>query len=211
MSLPKRLLALPPIYAAFGYSTRTSILSGLQRAYCGWKDNPYRMASQLITSFVIGQGIFWRWGYDQLGIAMDTKKQFGLGQKVALKTNEMLPGTPAVSWAIKATEIACDAGKMPIEGNAYQRHGIVSDVVAAGVTQPLWSYIETCEKLFGIFVNPNKVHTRDQRLVSLGCIYGSLFRFGLGLAVIRFGARINRILTNPIEYLLRRAGSSLNS
>lgn len=169
----------------------------------GWRTNPIRMVAQLITSFIIGQGIFWHFGYDQLGIGMDPKKQFGAGIKIAEKVADKLPGTARAAWVIKFVEILCDLGKMPLEGRAFAKHGIVPDVVAAAVTQPTWSGIEAAEKTLGVIMHPERVNTPEQIKLSLGCIYGSVFRYVLGSIVIVVGGHINRLLTNPIEQLLR--------
>lgn len=173
------------------------------RCVHGWKTNPVRMIAQLIVSAVVGQVVFWKIGYDQLGVGMDPKKQFGLGVRIADDVARMLPDTAAVAWTVKALEITADFGKMPIEGAAYVRHGIVPDVVACAVTQPLWSAIEGVEKTVGVLLHPERVHTPEQVRLSLGCIYGSMVRYALGAAVIVGGRHLNRFLTDPLERLIR--------
>lgn len=181
------------------------VISGLKQAVAGWRENPFRMVAQLVASTIVGQAVFWRIGYDQLGVAMDPKREFGVGGRIADTVARRLPQTPAVAWTLKFLEITTDLGKMPIEGVAYARHGIVPDVVACVVTQPLWSGIEAIEKTLGTVTHPERVNTPEQIRLSLACIYGSLFRYGLGVGVIVFGAHLNRWLTNPIERLLRLA------
>lgn len=179
------------------------VFANLKSGWRGWHENPIRMVAQLLVSFVIGQGIFWRFGYDQLGIAMNPKQEFGTGVKLAEQIDARLPSHPAVAWALKLVEIFADFGKMPLEGAAYARHGLVPDVVAAGVTQPLWSAIEGVEKTLGAVMHPERVDTPEQRRLSIGCIYGSLFRYLLASVVIMTGTYLNKFLTDPVERLLR--------
>lgn len=179
------------------------LLRSVRQSYQGWRENPFRMIAQLVTSTIVGQALFWRIGYDQLGIAMDPKREFGVGAKLADKVASQLPDTARTAWTIKTVEILADLGKMPIEGQAYARHGITPDVVACAVTQPLWSGIEAVEKTVGVLTHPERVNTPEQIRLSLACIYGSLVRYGLGFFVIATGKYLNRWLTNPIERLIR--------
>lgn len=145
------------------------------------------MFRKLITSFAVGQGLFWTFGYDQLGLFMNPKKQFGLGQKLARSVAKYLPATPRVTWLVKLVEIATDFGKMPLEGEVYKRYGICPDVVACAATQPLWSLAEGIEKSLGVVLHPERVNTKQQLEVSLACIYGSIFRYGQAAALLYVG------------------------
>lgn len=162
-------------------------VTGLKTAKKGWKNEPKEMLSKLAFSAVAGQGLFWRLGYDQLGLFMNPKAQMGLGQQIAEKVYEHLPKTDSVAWTIKAVEIATDAGKMPLEGALYAKYGYAPDVVAALVTQPLWSALETGEKITGSLLHPERVTTPDGVKLSLSCIYGSLFRYGLSAILLMYG------------------------
>lgn len=162
------------------------------------------MIARAIVSALIGQGIFWRFGYDQLGIAMNPKRQFGVGIKVADVAARRLPSNAPMAWSLKVIEIIADAGKMPLEGKAIAKHGIVPDVVAFLIPQPWWSFFETSEKLIGVMVHPERVNTPEQIRLSIGCIFGSCFRYLLAGIVITRGASLNRYLTLPIEKLLHR-------
>lgn len=181
------------------------LFANLKAGLAGWHENPIRMIAQLIVSFVVGQGVFWRFGYDQLGVAMNPKREFGAGVELADQIDKRLPQGPLTAWILKLIEILADFGKMPLEGTAYARHGLTPDVVAAAVTQPLWSAIEGVEKTVGAALHPERVNTPEQRRLSIGCIYGSLFRYVLALFVIMTGKYLNRFLTDPIEKLLRFA------
>lgn len=125
---------------------------------------------------------------------MSPVKQLGLGQTVARKVYEVIPHNAVSAWGIKIAEILTDAGKMPIEGVLYLKHGFVPDGVAAIVTQPLWSSIETAEKVAGVALKPEKVNTEDQILLSLGCIYGSLFRYFLVGIYLLIGSWLYRMV-----------------
>jgi hypothetical protein len=135
--------------------------------------------TNIATSFLAGQAIFFIFGYDQWGLFMRPKVQLGFGQKVAHWAYDRLPHTSSFAWILKAVEIAADAGKMPIEGALFSRRGVVPDGLAALVTQPLFSGIETAEKVLGAALHPERVAEPYQMRMSLGCIYGSLFRYGL--------------------------------
>ena len=176
----------------------------LTQARNGWKNHPEEMAVKLGLSFIFGQGIFWVIGFDQLGLFMDPKIQLGLGQTIAAKVYRYLPATATVAWTIKALEILADAGKMPIEGAAYRRCGIVPDVVACAVTQPLWSLIEMLEKTAGVILHPERVTHPEQVQLSLGCIYGSLFRYALAGGLYRYGNSVYGYLGEPIARRVRR-------
>lgn len=179
------------------------LVRSLTQSVAGWRQNPFRMLAQLIVSTIVGQALFWRVGYDQLGIGMDPKREFGVGSKLADKVASRLPNNATTAWVLKVIEILTDLGKMPIEGKAYARHGITPDVVACAVTQPAWSAIEAVEKTRGAIVYPERVNTPEQIRLSLACIYGSLVRYALGFLVIATGKYLNRWLTDPIEKLLR--------
>lgn len=170
-----------------------------------WREHPMRMVARAIVSLLVGQGIFWKFGYDQLGIGMDPKVQLGTGVKLADRAANWLPETARVAWTLKAIEIVADAGKMPLEGKAFARHGIVPDVVAFLVTQPLWSLIEALEKLVGAVRHPERVTTPEQIRLSIACIFGNCFRYVLAGFVIVTGGLLNRWLTDPIERLLTKS------
>lgn len=114
---------------------------------------------------------------------MNTKIQLGLGRKVAKAVYDRLPDSPLVPWMIKGAEIAADMSKIPVEGALYRRHGVVPDGVAALVSQPLWSAIETGEKLAGAFAHPEKVGQPESVKVSIGCIYGTAVRHLASLGI----------------------------
>ncbi len=101
---------------------------------------------------------------------MSPVKQLGLGQTVARKVYEVIPHNAVSAWGIKIAEILTDAGKMPIEGVLYLKHGFVPDGVAAIVTQPLWSSIETAEKVAGVALKPERSIPRI-RYCSLWDVY----------------------------------------
>src|SRR5689334_18420222 len=86
-----------------------------------WRTNPARMFARAAVSAFIGQGIFWKFGYDQLGVGMDPKVQIGFGVRLANWLAGRLPNTATVAWSLKAVEIATDLGKMPLEGRALTK------------------------------------------------------------------------------------------
>lgn len=150
------------------------------------------MFRKLVTSFVVGQGVFWTLGYDQLGLFMNPKKQFGLGQRIAKSIAKRLPSNQKMIWFVKLLEIGTDFGKMPLEGAVYKKYGICPDVVACATTQPFWSLAEGLEKTLGVVLHPERVNNKKQLEVSLACIYGSLFRYGQSAALLYAGSRMER-------------------
>ena len=187
----RRALLLGAISALLTWPLRRRIVSDIQDAARSWRQTPATMAGKVGLSFAAGQGIFWQAGYDQLGLFMNPKFQIGFGQRVADELYARLPHTPQMAWGVKLVEVLADAGKIPIEGALYRRYGIVPDGVAALVTQPLWSALETAEKITGAFVHPERVRQPEQVKLSLGCIYGSLFRYLLAGLFLLVGKSIN--------------------
>jgi len=195
----RELISLGVIVATFSWLRRREVARGVSSAYVGWRQNPLRMVAQLVTSVIIGQGVFWLVGYDQLGISMNPTHQMGRLKLVAEKLAAKVPDDPLWAWLLKLAEIMADFGKCPIEAAVYLQHGIVSDGVAAAVTQPWWSVIEGAEKLNGALMHPERVNTREQIALSIGCTIGSFFRYFLAAVVWLGGGAINRQLTNRIE------------
>jgi hypothetical protein len=181
------------------------VIQGLSVAILGWQSDPVAMVAKVIFSLIFGQGVFWLLGYDQLGIFMSPFKQLGFGQTVANWVYDRIPATRNTAWAVKGLEILADFGKVPFEGAVYIRYGFVSDGLAALVTQPLWSTIETAEKLTGAIVYPERVFDPDQIRLSLGCIYGSLFRYGMALVMWFGGSALYGLVGTPIEHALHWA------
>lgn len=179
------------------------IVSSLKHAANGWRTNPARMVAQIIVSGIVGQGIFWHFGYDQLGVAMDPKKQFGLGEVVAMKVYPHLPHTPAMAWSIKGVEIVTDFIRGPVEGALYMRSGITPDAVANVFTQPLWSTLEAAEKTVGAIVRPERVTTPEGVQLSLACIYGNIFRLLLTGLLFLLRKPLDRYGTQNVERALR--------
>jgi hypothetical protein len=181
------------------------IVGDVKAAIQLWKLEPAKATSQLATSAIVGQGIFWTLGYDQLGLFMNPKKQFGNGQAVASWLAPRIPLSTRSAWIIKGVEVLTDLSRGPAEAALMRRHGFTPDAVAWLVTQPLFSaVIETVEKIFGVFVHPERVVTQEQMELSLACIYGSLFRLIQTALLYSFGNVINRVLTKPIERFVRR-------
>lgn len=48
-----------------------------------WHANPEGMASRVITSAIVGQGVFWLLGSDQIGLFMNPKLRMGRGPSMA--------------------------------------------------------------------------------------------------------------------------------
>lgn len=180
------------------------VWKGLAAAIAGWTADPIHMFVAIAFSLVVGQGIFWIFGFDQFGWHLAPFKQLGLGVTVAEWIAARIPHTPTVIWTVKALEVLTDFGKVPIEGMLYIRFGFVPDGLAALVTQPLWSTIETAEKISGAIARPDIVVTSDQLRLSLGCIYGSLFRYAQSAVLWFFGATLYTWIGVPVESLLRR-------
>lgn len=181
------------------------IALGVRYAIHGWGTDPISMIVKIIFSFVFGQAIFWIIGYDQFGLFMDPKKQLGFGQRIAERIVGKLHQTAVLSWTVKLVEIITDAGKIATEGFLYIRSGFAPDALAVLITQPFFSTIETAEKITGAIVNPQRVNTKDQLRLSIGCIYGSLFRYVMAGFLWIFGTGIYRFLGLPVEVIIRSA------
>ena len=160
-----------------GFPLASFYCRSLKRARDGWRTNKKKMILKILVSFLIGQAFFWHFGYDQIGLFSNTKIQLGYGQTVAKTVYRHIPHDSEMAWAVKVTEIAADTGKIPIEGYAYLHYGIVPDAVADSCTQPVYSTGEVAEKITGAITLPGKVPRKQSVLISLGCIYGSLFRY----------------------------------
>ncbi|MFA5197207.1 MAG: hypothetical protein WC437_02170 [Patescibacteria group bacterium] len=195
----KRLSVAMLVNVLFFMLVSKIIIQSLKMARRGWKANPNEMLTKIIFSGIVGQGVFWLIGYDQLGTFMNPKVRMGFGRNVAEEAYKRIPHTPTMAWIIKITEILADAGKIPIEGAVYRKHGFTPDAVAALVTQPLWSTIETTEKFTGAVMHPERVSEPDQVKNSIGCIYGSFFRYLQAGVLLFTGIWIYRIIGKPME------------
>jgi hypothetical protein len=176
-----------------------SFLKSLRIARDGWRDDPAQMVIKAFLGLAIGQ-IFWRLGYDQLGLFMSPKLQVGPGQALAAAVYRRLPPGPRTAWTVKLIEIACDASKMPVERRLYLERGYVADIIGTLATQPLWSGIETAEKIAGAALHSERVDTPEQVQVSIGCIYGTLVRYAADLIIWRYGDRMYLACRRLINY-----------
>jgi hypothetical protein len=178
----------------------------MQDAYDGWRRDPIHMSTNLILSFIFGQGLFWKWGSDQISIGgKNPKLEMGLGQAVAEKVYDRIPHTPTMAWTLKAIEIAGDYSKCPIEGATYHKHEITPDIVSCGVTQPAWSRIETVDKIVGAIRDPGWVTSEKGMKLAISCIYGTLFRILQNAVLYVCGGWIRRYIGDPIEAGLHKA------
>lgn len=175
------------------------IVSNVKLAIDGWRTDPVRMIAQIPASFVVGQALFWPFGYDQLGLFMNPLVEFGNGERVAAAIYPLLPHTDMTAWTLKVIEILTDFARGPLEGVSYARHGLTPDALANVFTQPLFSTLEALEKLLGATIHPERVTTEAGTKLSLACIFGSLFRMGITVLIIVFGRYINYYLTRNIE------------
>lgn len=208
MKRSKEAVVLVLVCCLFLYVARASVVRSLQASKSGWRADPAKMISKIIFSFFTGQGVFWLIGYDQLGLFMNPKVQLGLGQKVADSVYGRIPHTATTAWVVKVIEILTDAGKGPIEGAVYRRHGFAPDVVATALTQPFWSTIEAAEKTTGALLHPELVNQPEQVRLSLGCIYGSIFRYFQAAFYWLTGGIIYRSFGRPIETRLSRLAAA---
>lgn len=167
------------------------------------------MVVKVLFSFAFGQAIFWRFGYDQIGIMMQPKVQLGFGQRLAEWVYDRIPHTTQAAWTLKALEILTDAGKIPIEGAIFRKHGFAPDALAVAATQPLFSAIETAEKIAGAALYPQRVHTPEQMKVSIGCIYGSVFRYAMTAVLWKIGPKTYNIFGRPAELRLAQILKSM--
>lgn len=170
----------------FRHSIKRSLGLSAER----WREDPAKQVERAILSAMVGQGLSWGPGYDQLGVLMNTKVEFGLGQKLAKAIYAELPESPRVAWAIKIVEILADASRIPVEAKLYRDYGVTPDVVADLVTQPLWTVIEVAEKAAGAIAYPERVVQSEAVKVSIGCIYGSAFRHLTGGLVFVIGKAV---------------------
>lgn len=196
--------ALAAAAAASVVLCRKPIGRSLRQARIAWREDPVKMGSKIVVGFAVGQGVFWLIGYDQLGLFMDTKKQFGIGAEIAEAVARRLPEGTAVYVTVKALEIITDALRIPIEGAVYRRYQFAPDIVATIVTQPLWTTLEVAEKTAGVFLHPERVTDPKQLLVSIACIYGNLFRYVLAAVIWKKGDAIYRIIGGPLEGGVKR-------
>ena len=169
-----------------------------------WHANPEGMASRVITSAIVGQGVFWLLGSDQIGLFMNPKLRMGRGPSIGRFVYSRLPHTKTTARTVKVIEILTDASRAPLEGALYRRHGITPDAIATLVTQPLWSLIEAAEKIAGVVIHPERLEDDEQVIQSLANIYGNVFRWGLTGAIWAAASPINRRVSKPIEAKLRR-------
>jgi len=179
------------------------IFQGVKKAYYGWREDWVKMVAAILTSFVIGQAVFWLIGYDQLGIAMRPFFETGIGQAIGEKVTDRLPINETTAWTVKFLEVGTDAGRIWTEGETYLKYGICPDGLAAVVTQPLWSTIEVAEKVRGVAVNQEAMGTRDQIQLSISCIYGNLFRYLQVVIIWLTYIWIHRFIELPIEGAIR--------
>jgi hypothetical protein len=158
-----------------------------------------RRLPKTLFSFIVGQGVFWKLGYDQIGLFMKPKVQLGKGQQIADYIARRLPPDEKVAWTLKVVEVLTDLGKAPLEGALYKKHGYAPDAVATLATQPLWSVLEAIEKATGAALHPERVNTPEQIRVSIGCIYGSLFRYAQVAALWAIGPQLYKAIGQPLE------------
>jgi hypothetical protein len=186
-----------------------SIRSDVAGAAAGWRDDPARTWARLAVSFILGQGIFWRWGYDQVSIGRARAFEVGPGEDVAEWLWERMPHTVRALFVTKVVEIMADLGKCWTEGATYHRLGITPDVVACTVTQPLWSTIEAIEKAGSMTyrLSDYRRYDEEEHKVALACIYGSCFRYVHAAAMLLAGPLITRYGTEPLTRLTRRTGA----
>jgi hypothetical protein len=203
----KRLVLIALSNLLFFLVLSKFILRGLRRARADWREDPIKTVSKIIFSFIIGQGVFNVFGYDQLGWFMRPHAKLGFGKTVSQEVYDRIPHTATTAWAIKVIEILMDATKIPIEGLVYLRFGFVSDGVAAAVSQPAWSSLETAEKAVGAALHPERVVEPDQVMNSIGCIYGSFFRIFQAIITLLLGRKLYRLIGSPIEFGLRKVVS----
>jgi hypothetical protein len=175
---------------ALGWLTRRSLKDNVCLAILRWRQEPKAMAVDLAVSLVYGQGVMWTIGQDFIGFGMKPIWRPGFGHKIAPIISGRLPHTPCVYWSVKTLELVSDATKMPIEGRLFQDRGVVPDVVAQGVTQPLWSYIEVLEKLYGLVIHPERVEDAQQLEDSISSIYGTWTRNIASFVWWRYGPRM---------------------
>lgn len=194
MKTQSRVAVGAALVAALGVVQRRPLAAGVQLGVRRWRHDPVATAIDIGASST-GQMFFWTIGMDQIGIGMNPKWQPGYGHHLVSKLR--LPDSATMAWAIKIVEILSDASKMPFEGKLYAELGIVPDAVAAGFTQPLWSYIEVAEKVLSVAVYPERVNTPEQIQNSLACIYGTWTRHGLSLLFLVFGGKLRGKLTHP--------------
>lgn len=184
------------------------IRSDLGQAAEGWQGDWPRMAAQLIVSAILGQGLFWKFGYDQLSIGGKGNRvmQVGFGRRLGRAAYRNLPHTRRALYAVKAAEVLADLGKCWTEGKTYDRYGLAPDVVAAAVTQPTWSLIEAVEKLASMAATIGRYRAVDEEefIVAISCIYGSFFRYGQAAVILALGDYIDQYLTVPLERSIRR-------
>lgn len=180
------------------------LVANLRVAADGWRQDPLKMTAQITASALVGQAIFWNWGYDQLGVGMNPKVQFGFGQKVSSWAVDNLTHDLQTAATLKAIEVLTDLGKAPLGAACYARHGLTADAVACLFTQPLWSVIEAVEKAASAVAYPRRLVEPEQIGLSVACIYGSLFRYGQLAGLLVLGSTVNRLVARPIEAGLRR-------
>ncbi|HET6622800.1 MAG TPA: hypothetical protein VFG56_02595 [Candidatus Saccharimonadales bacterium] len=179
------------------------LVANFRLAVNGWRDDPIKMTARLTASALIGQTIFWKFGYDQLGVGMRPQKEFGQGRRVAAWAATKLTLDLQTAVALKVVEVLTDFGKGPLEAACYRRCGVVPDALAFVVTQPLWSTFEAFEKSVSAVSDPRRLATPEQIELSLACIYGSLFRYGQAAILLLVGKRVNRLIVRPIEAAIR--------
>lgn len=162
------------------------------------------MVSRVAASFIIGQGVSWIFGYDQLGLSMEPKKEFGYGRRVSRWAQDNLEPEIEAVISLKLIEVTTELLKARLEAQCYARHGIVPDAVACAFSQPLWSYMEAGEKAVSALARPYRTVEQDAVGLCIACTYGSLFRCGQAIVVLVIGDQINRVLSKPIEAGLRK-------
>jgi hypothetical protein len=182
----------------------------LTEAVYDWKTDWQRMTARLIVSAILGQGFFWKFGYDQLSIGGKNNRimQVGYGQRIGRVIYKHVPHTRRSIYGVKAAEILADLGKCFSEGATYDRYGIAPDVVACAVTQPTWSLIEAVEKLGSMVkaIDSYREIDEEEFVVAISCIYGSFFRYGQAAVILALGEYIEGFMTVPIERAIRRTG-----
>ena len=201
MTRQQLALAAPAAVVATGLGlvAKPALEAAVRQAITGWRNDPKGSLIDLGLALVYGQGVMWTIGQDFIGVGMNPKWRPGIGHKLAPKIAAKLPHTTRVYWLVKVVEIASDATKMPLEGRLLRRVGVVPDVVAQAIPQPLWSFIEVVEKLVGLVRYPERVTTPEQLEDSISSIYGTWTRNLAGLVLLRYGPGWRRWLRAKLD------------
>lgn len=180
---------------------------GARAAIHNWPRHPGEMAIKIGMSLVLGQGIFWVFGSDQLGFFMDPKLEFGVGERIAGWVVPHLPPGAVTAWTLKVIEILTDGLRAITEGAVYHQHQMAPDGVAAFFTPGIWTGIyEVGEKITGVIVHPERVDTAASMRLSVSNIYGSVFRYAMAAAMYKYGGRLYDYVIDGSHYIGRLLG-----